>query len=67
MNDRRPVNLAETYNARLAFDGSQLRWRYRNPSDLNSDLYLESLLKPINKLQQEMELEFKYRSAAEVL
>jgi hypothetical protein len=44
------VNLAEVYNARLIADGSKLRWRYRDPTNLESDLYLTSTAPLENKL-----------------
>lgn len=45
------VNLAERYNARLV--GSSLRWRYRDPTDLNSELYLTDTTPLVNKFAQE--------------
>lgn len=43
------VNLADRYNERLIQTGSKLRWRYRDPTDLNSELYLSDPSPLVNK------------------
>lgn len=58
-----PANLVEIYNQRLADSGSPLRWAWSVPGDWSSDMRLVSTRKPVNKIQQEMELEFKMTRA----
>jgi hypothetical protein len=40
------VNLADRYNQRLIAEGSALRWHYRDPNDLRSELVLASMERP---------------------
>lgn len=55
------INLVEIYNQRLADCGSPLRWSWSVSGDWSSEMRLSSLHKPVNKIQQEMEMEFKHR------